>query len=138
MRERHPRNRLDFVHFEYPKIGLPLVESIQRVMVRTEVFGQTVPTDCSLEHTAQRHSINGSGVNAKPDDTTRELVHHHENPIGSQRGRFATEQIAAPQTVLRVAEKRKPGRTSRTRFRPVMNAQDSAHHIFIDLDSKSQ
>ena len=112
MRERHVRNRLDFVHFEYPKTGLPLVESIQRVMVRTDVLGQTVPMDCSLEHTAQRHSVNGAAVNAKPKDTTRELVHHHENPMGSQRGRFATEQIAAPQPVLRLAEKRKPGRTS--------------------------
>jgi hypothetical protein len=103
---------------------LPLVESIQWVMVRTEVFGQTVPTDCPLEHTAERHSVNGATVNTKPNDTTRELVNHHENPMGSQRGRFATEQIAAPQTVLRLAEKGKPGRISRIRFRPV--AQESA------------
>ena len=43
MRERHVRNRLDFLHFKNPKIGLPLVESIQRGVVRTEVCGQTVP-----------------------------------------------------------------------------------------------
>ena len=122
MRERHVRNRLDFVHFEYPKTGLPLVESIQRVMVRTEVFGQTVPGNGAVEHPAQCHSMNGAAVDAEPNDATGELVHHYENPMSSQRSRFATEQIAAPQTVLRMAEKRKPGRTSRTRFRPVMKS----------------
>ena len=111
MRERHVRNRLDFLHFEYPKVRLPLVESIQRVMVRAEVFRQTVPTDCSLKHTTQRDSVHGATVNAKPEDATGELIHHHEDPLGSQCGRFAAEQIAAPQTVLRVAEERKPGRT---------------------------
>jgi len=96
----------------YPKVRLPLVESIQRVMVRAEVFRQTVPADCSLKHTAQRDSVHGATVNAKPENATGELVHDHEDPMGSQCGRFAAEQIAAPQTVLRVAEKCKPGRTS--------------------------
>ena len=111
MRERHVRNRLDFLHFEYPKVRLPLVESIQRVMVRAEVFRQTVPTDCSLKHTTQRDSVHGATVNAKPENATGELV-HDEDPMGSQCGRFAAEQIAAPQTVLRVAENFKLGRTS--------------------------
>src|SRR4051794_35382728 len=112
MRKRHMRNRLDFFHFEYPKVRLPLVESIQRVIVRAEVFRQTVPTDCSLEHTAQRRSMNCAAMDTETDDATRKLVHHYENPMGSQRGRFGTEQVATPQTVRRVAEKRKPRRTS--------------------------
>ena len=41
-------------------------------------------------------------------------------------------------TVLGVAEKREPGRTSRIRFRPVMNAQDTANHILVDLNAESQ
>src|SRR5215472_9757388 len=40
--------------------------------------------------------------------------------------------------VLRVTEKRKPGRTSRIRFWPVMNAQHTADNVFIDLHTKSQ
>src|SRR6516162_2460054 len=44
--------------------------------------------------------MHSAKVNAKPDNATGELVHHHENPIGPQCGRFGTEQIAAPQTVL--------------------------------------
>ena len=91
MRERHVRNCLDFLYFQYPKIGLPLMESIQRIMIRAEVFGQTVPTDGSLEHTAQRDSVDGATLNAKPDNATGKLVHHHEYPVGSQGGRFAAE-----------------------------------------------
>ena len=37
MRKRHVRNSLDFGYLEYPKIGLPLVESIQRIMIGAEV-----------------------------------------------------------------------------------------------------
>src|ERR1700682_3045566 len=53
MRKRHVRNRLDFLHLEYSKIGLPLVESIQRIMIRAEIFGQTLPANRSMEHRAQ-------------------------------------------------------------------------------------
>ena len=36
--KRYIWNRLDFRHLEYSKIGLPLVESIERVVIRTEIF----------------------------------------------------------------------------------------------------
>lgn len=126
MRQRHIRSRLDFGHVEYSKIGLPLMESIQRIMIRAEVFGQTVPANRSLEHPAQRHSIHDSGVDAKANDATGKLVHHHQNPMRSQGGGLAAKQIAAPQTGFGVAEEREPGGTSGIRFRPVMNAQDTA------------
>jgi hypothetical protein len=35
-----------------------------------------------------------------------------------------------------VAEKREPGRTCRIRFRPVMNTQDTANNILVDLLSE--
>ena len=136
MRKRHVRNRLDFRHLEYSKIGLPLVESIQRIMIRAEIFGQTLPANRSMEHPAKRHPIDDAAVDAKPNHATRTLVHHDENPMCSQGGGFAAEQIATPQTILRVAEKREPGWTSR--FRPVMNAQDTANNILVDLDGESQ
>src|SRR6516164_10490700 len=40
--------------------------------------------------------------------------------------------------VLCVTEKRKPGRTSRIRFRPVMNTQHTADNVLIDLHTESQ
>ena len=39
---------------------------------------------------------------------------------------------------LGVTEKRKPGRTSRIRVRPVMNAQHTADNVLIDLHTESQ
>ena len=53
-----------------PKIGLPLVEPIQRIMIRAEAFWQAVPANRSVEHAAQRHTINDAAVNAKTDDAT--------------------------------------------------------------------
>jgi len=61
MRKRHVRNSLDFGDSEYPTIGLPLVESIQWMMVQAEVFWQTLLANRSAEHPAQRHSINRRG-----------------------------------------------------------------------------
>jgi hypothetical protein len=57
MRKRHVRNNLDFGYLEYPKIGLPLVESIQRIMIRAEVFWQTAPANRSMKHSAQLHKL---------------------------------------------------------------------------------
>ena len=37
-----------------------------------------------------------------------------------------------------MAEKGKPGRTARIRFRPVVNAQQTANDILVDLDAESQ
>jgi len=91
MRNRDARNGLDFGYLEYPKVGLPLMESVQRIVIRAEVFRQTVPANGPVKHPAERHSINGAAVDAKPDDPTRELVHHQENPMRSQHCRFASE-----------------------------------------------
>jgi hypothetical protein len=66
MRKRHVRNSLDFGDLEYPKIGLPLVESIQRIMIRAEVFWQTAPANRSMKHPAQRHSIHDAAVDPNP------------------------------------------------------------------------
>ena len=116
MRERCTRNRLDFRHLEYSKISLPLVESIQRVMIRAEVFRETLPANRSMEHPAQRRSIHDATVDAKPYDAARKLVHHDQHPMCFQCRGFAPEQIAAPQTILGVAEKSEPRWTSGIRF----------------------
>jgi len=91
MRKRHVRNTLDFGDLGNAKISLPLVESIQRIVIRAEIFGRTVPANRTMEHTAQRHSINDAVVHAKTNDATRKLVHHNKNPVGSHRCRFASE-----------------------------------------------
>ena len=39
MRKRHIRHGLEFFHVEDPQIRLPLMEPIQRIVVRAEVVG---------------------------------------------------------------------------------------------------
>src|SRR5512132_3150414 len=92
MRKRHVRNSLDFRHLEHPKVGLPLLESIKRIMIGAEIFWPTVPTNRSMKHPAQRHSVNDAAVDAKPDETTCKLIHHNENPMRSQCCRFAADK----------------------------------------------
>jgi hypothetical protein len=44
-----------------------------------------------MEHPAERHSINDAAMDAKANDATRKLIHHNQNPVGSQCCRFASE-----------------------------------------------
>jgi hypothetical protein len=71
-----------------------------------------------------------------PKDATRKLVHRDQSPMCSQGCGFATEQIAAPQTDLHVAEKREP-RWPPNSIPAGMNAQDTANNILVDLDAES-
>jgi hypothetical protein len=96
-----------------------------------------LPSNRSLEHPAQGRPINDAALNTKTNNAPRELIHHEESPVRSQRCGFTSEQIAAPQTVLHVAEEREPGWASRIRFRPVMNAQDTANYILVDFSAES-
>jgi hypothetical protein len=91
MRQWHERNGLDFGYLEYAKICLPLVKSIQRIMIGAEVLRQIWTANCSLEHPAQRYSIHDAAMHAKADDSPRKLVHQNENPKSSQGSRFASE-----------------------------------------------
>jgi hypothetical protein len=91
-----------------------------------------------MEHPAQARPINDASLNSKTNHATRELIHDDENPMRSQRCGFTSEQIAAPQTILHVAEEGEPGWASRMRFRPVMNAQDTTNNILVDCNAESQ
>ena len=102
MRQRHIRHRLDGFHVEDSQIRLPLVESVQRIMIRAEVGRRRLATNCSIEHLAQRGAINDAAMHAKAHDAPRTLVHHDEHPVCMEDGRFAPKQIQTPQTVLRV------------------------------------
>jgi hypothetical protein len=111
MRQRNVRDSLNFEYLQHPQIGLPLVESIQGIMIGTEVLRQGVPSNHTIEHAAQRRTINDAAVNAEPDNPARKLVHYDQNPMRSQRNRLASKQIETPQTVLGMPEKSEPGRT---------------------------
>jgi len=97
----------------------PSMESIQGVMIRAEIFRQTLPANCSTEHPAQRHTVNDAALDGKAHDA------------------MCKWSIEAPQTILHVADKRRPARTSRIRFRPVMNHPDTPNNTLVDVDAES-
>jgi hypothetical protein len=138
MRQRNVRHRFDFFDPEDTQIGLPWMKLIQRIMVRTQIFRQSLRWDGSIEHPAQRDSIHGAAVNRETDDASCELVHHNQDPVCSQYRRFASKQIQGPQRVLGMTDKRQPGRTSRSGFRMEVHRQNPAHHVFVDLDAEGQ
>jgi hypothetical protein len=37
----------------------------------------------SVEHPAQGHAIHNTAVNGEANDASRELIHHHQNPVRS-------------------------------------------------------
>jgi hypothetical protein len=46
-----------------------------------------------VEHPTKCDAIDGSGMDAEPNDPARVLIHDNQDPVGPQRGRFAPEQI---------------------------------------------
>src|SRR5688500_6351685 len=50
MRQGNVRNCFDFRHAQYSQISLPLMESIQRIMVRTQVLRNGLPSNGTIEH----------------------------------------------------------------------------------------
>jgi len=85
------------------KIGLPLAELKQGIMVGAEVHGRAgLPSDGAVEHPAKCGTIDDTGMDAEADDATGELIHEDEDPMGAQGGRFAPEQVDTPETILRV------------------------------------
>src|SRR2546427_13079358 len=47
------RNCFDFRYAQYSQIRLPLMESIQRIMIRTQIFRNRLPSDRTIEHSAE-------------------------------------------------------------------------------------
>jgi len=95
-------------------------------------------SDGTVEHATECDTIDRAGMDAEPYDPARILIHDHQDPVGTQRCRLAPEQIHTPEAVFHVVEEREPGWASRTRFRSVVNAEDTANHILVDGNAESQ
>ena len=85
------------------------MESIPGIIVSGEIPRRCWTANRSIERPEQDRAINDGALNTKTNHATGELAPHDENPMRSQRCGFTAEQIAAPQTVLHVAEERQPG-----------------------------
>ena len=78
-------------------------------MIGAEPLGQPFSACGVMEQAAQRSPLYGrSLVDPEPDDPTRELVHHDEDPMSFESERFTPEAINAPQAIRYVAEESQP------------------------------
>ena len=92
MGEGNIGNGFDLGHLQYPQIGLPLPKPIKGIMVGAEVLGHPgLSSNGAVEHPAKCETIDGSGMDAEPNDAARVLIHDDQDPVGPQRGRFASE-----------------------------------------------
>jgi len=115
------------------------MESIQGIIVGAEVLGHLeLPSDGAVKHATECDTIDRAAMDAEPYDPARVLIHDEQDPVGTQRCRLAPEQIHTPEAVFHVAEESEPRWASRIRFRPVMNAEDTANHILVDGNAESQ
>src|SRR5262249_5526945 len=121
-----------------PQIPLPLLEPIQRVMVRADVAWRRLAARRAIEHAAQPDAVHDAAMHATPHDATRAVVHHDEYPMGPQDRRLAAEQVETPQTVLRVTEHGEPGRPRRVWLRSGPRGENAAHDILVDGNVESQ
>ena len=106
MGQRNIGYGLDFSHIQDSQVGLPLMKTVKRIVVGAEVLGHPgLPSNRAVEHSAKCDTVDGNGLDAEPHDAAGELIHNHQDPMSPQRGRFALEQIYAPEAVLQVAQK---------------------------------
>ena len=83
---------LDLRQLQYPQVGLPLVEPIERIIVRAEVLRHpALPTNGAVEHPTECGTIDRSRMHAESNDPARELIHDHQDPVGPQGGGLAPE-----------------------------------------------
>jgi hypothetical protein len=105
MRQWNIGDGLYFCHFQYPQVGLPLVEPIKRIVIGAEVPRHpALPLNGSGEHPTECGTIDRSRMDAEANDPARVLIHDHKDPVGPHRSRFAPEQIHAPEAVFRVPQ----------------------------------
>jgi len=139
MRQRNVGDGLDFCHFQYPQVGLPLVEPVKRIVIGTEILRHSeLPSNGTVEHPTKCGPIDRSRMDAKANDPACVLIHDHQDPVGPQSSRFAPEQIHAPEAVFHVAQERQPGGAVGVLYRPVVTGENPANYVFVDLDVERQ
>lgn len=102
----------------------------------TEPSGRSLPGDRLVEHAAERPAVHGHGLHPKADDPAGKLIHNDQDPVTPRQDRFGPEQVHSPETVFAMTQERKPRRSVVTAFGVVVRFQNSADHIFVDLDAK--
>jgi len=50
-------------------------------MIGAEKLRQCLRVNGPIEHSTQGHAVHNTAVNGKANDPSRELIHHHQNPV---------------------------------------------------------
>jgi hypothetical protein len=74
MRQRNVRRLFDFLDLQDPQIGLPLMEPIQGIIVRTQIVRQCLRVNRAIEHAAQCHAIHNAAVNGEANMEARPVA----------------------------------------------------------------
>src|ERR1700681_4375042 len=90
----------------------------------------TLPSNGTAEHPAKCDTIDGASVDAAPNDPVGILIHDNQNPVGSQRSRFAPEQVQTPEAIFHVANKGQPGRITGVFLRSIVAGENPANNVF--------
>ena len=107
-------------------------------MIRTQIFRNRLPSDCSIEHPTQCAPIHDSGMNSESDNPPSALIHNDQHPVSTQCHRFTSEQIETVQTIFRVAYEAEPRRPVTIGRWMVMRRENSADDILINTYTERQ
>ena len=130
---------LDLGHLQDPQVGLPPPNAIEWIKVGAEVLGHpALPSNCVVEHPAKSDTADGTGLDAEPQDAAGKLIHDNQDQVSSQRGRFAPEQVSAPEAVVQVAKESQPGWTTRVLSRSVATGENPSNRVIVDGDVESE
>jgi len=77
-------------------------------------------------------------MDSESNDSPGKLIHDDHHPVGLEDQRFTSKEIHTPQTIFTVAQECEPGRTVRSRLRPVMPGQHATYYIFVNLHIEDQ
>src|SRR5205823_2587670 len=115
-----------------------LMKSIQRIVIRTQIFVCSLTSNRLLKHPAKGYTVNDSSLNSKSDNPATVLVHHYQHPVRPQYHGFASQEIHTPKAVFHIAEECQPRRTPSIEHRSVMHGQDSTNRILINRNAEGQ
>jgi hypothetical protein len=93
--------------------------------------GQSLPCDRAVEHPADPDTVEIGDLDTEADDPTSVHDHHHHYPVAPEQNRLSTEEIDAPQAVLRPRHGGEPRRAITARRRSVMAYQNAPDYILL-------
>jgi len=109
-----------------------------RILSRPHFRHYRVACNDTIEHPAERHTVDYSSVHAKPDDPARVLIHDGQYPMSPQRRRLAAKQVDTPEAVLHVTQESEPGWAAGVSNWAEVICQDELDNVFIDGDTEGQ